>query len=96
MAVGAESKDILWQFLVEAIVLSFIGGVIGFALGVGGSVAITAAINSFSTGTDWPVIVSIPAAIVAIVFAAAVGIFFGFYPALKASRLDPIDALRYE
>ena len=96
MAVGAESKDILWQFLVEAIVLSFIGGVIGFALGVGGSVAITAAINSFSSGTDWPVIVSIPAAIVAIVFAAAVGIFFGFYPALKASRLDPIDALRYE
>jgi len=96
MAVGAESKDILWQFLVESVVLSFIGGIIGLALGVGGSVAITTAINSFSSGSDWPVVISIPAAIVAILFAAAVGIFFGFYPALKASRLDPIDALRYE
>lgn len=96
MAVGAESRDILLQFLVESVVLSFIGGVIGFALGVAGSIGITAAINSFSSGADWPVIVSIPAAIVAILFAAAVGVFFGFYPALKASRLDPIDALRYE
>ncbi|QDS99911.1 ABC transporter permease [Adhaeretor mobilis] len=96
MAVGAQSKDILLQFLVESVVLSFVGGVIGFALGVGGSVALTTAINSFSSGTDWPVVISIPAAVVAIVFAAGVGIFFGFYPALKASRLDPIDALRYE
>ena len=96
MAVGAESKDILWQFLVESVVLSFVGGVIGFLIGVGGSVAMTAAINEFSSGSDWPIIISIPAAVVAILFAAAVGIFFGFYPALKASRLDPIDALRYE
>lgn len=96
MAVGAESKDILRQFLVESVVLSFIGGVIGFLIGVGGSIAVTTVINELSSGTDWPIVVSFPAAVVAILFAAAVGIFFGFYPALKASRLDPIDALRYE
>jgi putative ABC transport system permease protein len=96
MAVGAQSRDILRQFLVESVVLSGVGGVIGLAIGVGGSIGITHAINSFSSGTDWPVVVSLPAAIVAILFAVAVGVFFGFYPALKASRLDPIDALRYE
>lgn len=96
MAVGANSKDILRQFLVESVVLSCVGGVIGLALGIGGSIAITQAINSFSAGADWPVVISIPAAGIAILFAAAVGIFFGYYPALKASRLDPIDALRYE
>ena len=96
MAVGAESKHILWQFLVESVVLSLVGGILGFLLGVSGSIGITAAINSFSSGSEWPVIISLPAAVVAIVFAAAVGIFFGYYPALKASRLDPIDALRYE
>ena len=96
MAVGARSRDILMQFLVESILLSCVGGLIGFALGIGASVGITTLINSFSTGTDWPVIVSIPAAIVAFLFAAAVGAFFGFYPARRASKLDPIDALRYE
>ena len=96
MAVGARSRDILMQFLVESILLSCIGGLIGFALGIGASVGITTLINSFSSGTDWPIIVSIPAAIVAFFFAAAVGAFFGFYPARRASKLDPIDALRYE
>ncbi len=96
MAVGARSRDILMQFLVESVLLSCIGGLIGFALGVGASVGLTTVINSFSTGTDWPVIVSIPAGIVAFLFAAAVGVFFGFYPARRASLLDPIDALRYE
>ncbi len=96
MAVGARSRDILMQFLVESILLSCVGGLIGFALGIGASIGITTLINSFSTGTDWPVIVSIPAAIVAFLFAAAVGAFFGFYPARRASKLDPIDALRYE
>ena len=96
MAVGARSRDILMQFLVESVLLSCIGGLIGFLLGIGASYGITALINSFSTGTKWPVIISIPAAIMAFVFAAAVGVFFGFYPARRASKLDPIDALRYE
>jgi len=96
MAVGARSRDILMQFLVESILLSCVGGLIGFALGIGASIGITTLINSFSSGTDWPIIVSIPAAIVAFLFAAAVGAFFGFYPARRASKLDPIDALRYE
>ncbi len=96
MAVGARSRDILMQFLVESVLLSCIGGMIGFALGIGASYGITALINSVSTGTKWPVVISIPAAIMAFVFAAAVGVFFGFYPARRASKLDPIEALRYE
>lgn len=96
MAVGASGGDILRQFLVEAVVLSVIGGLIGVALGTGASVGATMLINRINPGQDWPIIISIPAAIVALVFAGAVGIFFGFYPARRASKLDPIDALRYE
>lgn len=96
MAVGAKSKDILRQFLVESVLLSSIGGLIGIILGVTASTLITRVINSISAGTDWPVVVSIPAAVIALAFAAAVGIFFGYYPARRASRLDPIEALRYE
>ena len=96
MAVGARSGDILRQFLVEAVLLSCIGGVIGFALGMGASIGATMIINSLVTGTKWPIVVSIPAAILAFGFAAAVGIFFGYYPARRASQLDPIEALRYE
>ena len=96
MAVGARGGDILRQFLIEAVVLSVLGGMIGLVLGVGGSIAVIKLINAWSPGTDWPVVVSIPAAVTAILFSAAVGIFFGYYPARKASRLDPIDALRYE
>ncbi|NOY42557.1 MAG: FtsX-like permease family protein [Planctomycetes bacterium] len=96
MAVGARGKDILRQFLVESVMLSSIGGLIGVLLGVGSSVGITMAINSFSQGTEWPVIISFKAAVVAMLFAAAVGIFFGYYPARRASLLDPIEALRYE
>ena len=89
MAVGARSRDILSQFLTEAVTLSLIGGLIGIALGVGGSIAIT-----ISGG--WPMIIEIESVILAFGFSAAVGIFFGFYPARKAANLDPIDALRYE
>jgi putative ABC transport system permease protein len=96
MAVGARGRDILRQFLVEAVLLSTIGGVIGLLLGIGASVGITALINSLTTGTKWPVVISFPAAIIALLFAAAVGMFFGFYPARRASRMDPIEALRYE
>jgi putative ABC transport system permease protein len=96
MAVGARSRDILRQFLVEAIVLSSLGGVVGIALGIGASAGITALLNSFSTDSKWPTVVSFPAALVALVFAAGVGVFFGYYPARQASRLDPIEALRYE
>ena len=96
LAVGARSRDILRQFLIEAMLLSSIGGAVGILLGAGASAGITALINSLTTGSKWPLVISLPAAAVALVFSAAVGIFFGFYPARKASRLDPIDALRYE
>jgi putative ABC transport system permease protein len=96
MAVGATSWDILRQFLIEAILLSCIGGIIGFALGVGASVGVTMLINSLTSGTKWPIVISIPAAFLAFGFAACVGVFFGFYPARRASMLDPIEALRYE
>jgi putative ABC transport system permease protein len=95
MAVGARSRDILRQFLVEAMLLSSIGGALGFALGMAASAGATMAINSFSS-VQWPIVISLPAAAVAVLFAAAVGVFFGYYPALRASRLDPIEALRYE
>jgi ABC-type antimicrobial peptide transport system permease subunit len=88
MAVGAKSRDILWQFLVEALVLCMIGGIIGISIGRGVSITVR----------RWqiPTETSIPAIIISVVVAASVGIIFGFYPAWKASRLDPIEALRYE
>ncbi len=96
MAVGATSRDILLQFLVESILLSVFGGLIGLTLGIGASVGLVSLINAVSAGRDWPIFVSIPAAVGAILFSAGVGVGFGFYPAWRASRLDPIDALRYE
>ena len=96
LAVGARERDILRQFLVEAVLLSGIGGVIGFALGVAASTGLTMLINFLSSGAKWPIIVSLEAGVVAFIFATAVGVFFGYYPARRASRLDPIEALRYE
>lgn len=96
MALGARPRDILRQFLVEAVVLSSIGGAIGIILGISASAGITFLINLVLPSSNWPIVVSLPAAAVALVFAAAVGIFFGYYPARRASRLDPIEALRYD
>lgn len=96
MALGARGKDILRQFLIESIVLSCIGGVIGLVLGTLASIGATTLINAYKPGTEWPMVISIPAALVAMGFAATVGVFFGYYPARRASKLDPIDALRYE
>ena len=89
MAVGARSRHILAQFLVEAITLSLVGGVLGVAAGLAASWAI-------GYLAEWRVLVPPEAIALAVAFAAAVGIFFGFYPARKASLLDPIEALRYE
>ena len=89
MAIGAKGKDILLQFLIEAITLSLIGGAIGVFLGLTGSIAIAKL-------SGWPAIIQIESVFLAFGFAASVGVFFGFYPAKKAARLDPIEALRYE
>ncbi len=89
MAIGARKKDIQNQFLIEAVTLSLIGGLIGIAVGLAGSVGIS------SLG-DWPTVIRPESIVLAFGFAAVVGIFFGYYPARKAAHLDPIEALRYE
>ena len=89
MAVGARTRDILRQFLTEAVSLSVVGGAMGIALGVGVS-------QSLTRGLGWPTLVTSSSIAIAFAFAAAVGIFFGYYPARKAAGLDPIEALRYE
>lgn len=89
MAVGARRRDILSQFLVEAVTLSVIGGLIGIALGVVSSLTI-------ATFAEWPFIFSLRAVLLAVGFSITVGVVFGFYPARRASRLDPIEALRHE
>jgi putative ABC transport system permease protein len=89
MAVGATGGNIMSQFLIESIVLSLIGGILGVILGVGGSFAM-------SSYSQWRTIIDPQSILLAFSFSAAVGIFFGFYPAHKASLLDPIEALRHE
>jgi len=89
MAVGATESDVQQQFLVEAVTLSMAGGLLGIGVGLIGS----ALISNFLA---WPTLISVKAIIAAAIFSAAVGIFFGFYPARKAAQLDPIEALRYE
>ncbi len=89
MAVGAKQRDILVQFLIESVLLSLAGGLIGVLIGILGS-------KIASSFTNWPVVISLGAMLLAFSVAAVIGIFFGIYPARKASQLDPIEALRYE
>jgi putative ABC transport system permease protein len=89
MAVGATPADVRFQFLAEAVTLSLLGGSVGIVGGVGASKAITETLS-------WPTLISAGSILTAVCFSAAVGVFFGFWPAWKASNLDPIEALRYE
>jgi ABC-type antimicrobial peptide transport system permease subunit len=89
MAVGARPKDILRQFLVEAVVLCLMGGFMGIVLGRG-------AAETVHYFLHWPIELSILAIVAAVLVSGSVGVIFGYYPAWKASRLDPIEALRYE
>jgi putative ABC transport system permease protein len=89
-AVGAKRQDILGQFLIEAVTLAVLGGILGIILGTTGAQAISSLLDSFSA------VVGMDAIVISILFSMAVGLFFGIYPAYRASRLNPIDALRYE
>jgi putative ABC transport system permease protein len=89
MAIGARTRDILWQFMTEAVLLTMMGGIIGILLGAGGASVVSKILA-------WPTLISLKSVLVAFFFSGAVGIFFGFYPARKAAGLNPIDALRYE
>ena len=89
MAVGARERDIMTQFLIEAVTLALIGGIVGIGLGVGGS-----ALLSFFA--EWETVIAPQAILLAFLFSTVVGVFFGYYPARKAASLDPIEALRYE
>jgi putative ABC transport system permease protein len=89
MAIGAEESDVQKQFLIEAVVLSLVGGVVGVFSGIGMALLITHTLK-------WPVSISGVAIAGAMLFSTLVGIFFGYYPAKRAARLDPIEALRFE
>jgi putative ABC transport system permease protein len=89
MSIGAKGVDILMQFLIEAILISITGGIIGVLLGIGATRLVTLLLS-------WPTLVSQSSILLSFMVCAITGVFFGYYPAQKASRLDPIEALRYE
>ena len=89
MAIGATPACILWQFILEAVVLSTVGGAIGVALGVGAAKVI-------GEVNHWPIVIEVSSAVYSFLFSSFVGMFFGFYPAYRASKLNPIECLRYE
>ena len=89
MAIGAKGRDVLIQFMIESIVISFVGGFIGIALGV----TVSELVAKFG---GWPVVITLSSILMSFLFSAVVGLFFGWYPARKAANLNPIDALRYE
>ena len=89
MAIGATPANILWQFILEAVVLSTVGGAIGVGFGV-------AAAKTIGVLQHWPIVIEVTSALGAFLFSSFVGMFFGFYPAYRASKLNPIDCLRYE
>jgi len=89
MGVGARGRDVLLQFLIEALLISLIGGLLGVGLGILASKIITGIMS-------WPITITIQSILLAFIFSTAIGIFFGWYPARKAASLNPIDALRYE
>ena len=89
LAIGAKGKDVLIQFMIESIFISFVGGLIGIALGI----TISEMVAKFG---GWPVVITVPSIALSFLFSAVVGLFFGWYPARKAAALNPIDALRYE
>jgi len=89
MAIGARSRVIRRQFLIESITLSLVGGIIGVILGVAASIVIANTLK-------WPTLISPISIVVSVVFSGLVGVIFGYYPAVRAAALDPIDALRYE
>ncbi len=89
MSIGAKGRHILFQFLIEAVIISVTGGIIGVLLGIGASMVI-------KYGIGWPVYIQLYSVVLSFLVCTITGIFFGWYPAQKASNLNPIDAIRYE
>jgi putative ABC transport system permease protein len=93
-AVGAKTRDVLFQFLLESASVAFFGGVIGIIFGIVVSFIVAKAVQLF--GYNWPFFISLSSIIVAVVVSISIGIIFGIYPARKASKISPMEALRYE